>query len=249
VAQDCRARGHQLWAAQATYDLARALAAAGQTDAAAKTFAEAAVLGEALKMPGMVARARARLGVAKAGPTSGPAPGLAPPVNSFALMREGDVWRVHGGGRSAFVRHSRGMELLARLVERPGEEIHVLALSSDVGASVVEGETEAIDPQALRAYRTRLDALEGELQAAEDADDVGRYARLERERDQLRAELGRAVGLGGRPRAVASATERARVNAQRRLKEAIGRIGEADAALGATLTDAVHTGTYCCFRP
>jgi hypothetical protein len=57
------------------------------------------------------------------------------------------------------------------------------------------------------------------------------------------------VGLGGRSRAAASATERARVNAQRRLKDAIARISDVDAALGARVGAAVHTGTYCCFRP
>ena len=65
----------------------------------------------------------------------------------------------------------------------------------------------------------------------------------------LEGELARAVGLGGRARPAASATERARVNTQRRLKDALARIAEADAELGARLTAAVHTGTYCCFRP
>ena len=254
VVQDCRGHGHQLWVAQGSYDLGRALAAAGRDDAAAKVFTDVVALGEALKMPGLAKRARARLAaLAPNGAVAAPAPPAAAAQvatdKSFALLREGEIWRVEAGTRCTLVRHSRGMELLARLIERPGEEVHVLALSSDVGASVVEADSDAIDPQALRAYRARLEALEGDLEAAEEAGDVARYARLEHERDQLRAELGRTVGLGGRPRALASATERARVNTQRRLKEAIGRIGEADAALGATLTDAVHTGTYCCFRP
>ena len=57
------------------------------------------------------------------------------------------------------------------------------------------------------------------------------------------------MGLGGRPRPAASATERARVNVQRRLKDAVARVSEADAELGARLAGAIHTGTYCCFRP
>ncbi|HXU81017.1 MAG TPA: transcriptional regulator, partial [Polyangia bacterium] len=148
------------------------------------------------------------------------------------------------------VRHNRGMELLARLVERPGEELHVLALASDAGGALVEGDAgELLDAQARREYRTRLDEIDAELAEAEAAHDLGRQARLGRERDALEGELSRAVGLGGRGRPAASATERARVNVQRRLKDALARVGEADADLGARLGAALHTGTYCCFRP
>jgi hypothetical protein len=46
-----------------------------------------------------------------------------------------------------------------------------------------------------------------------------------------------------------SVTERARINVQRRLKDAIRRIAQGDATLGAYLAKAIRTGTYCCFRP
>jgi hypothetical protein len=62
-------------------------------------------------------------------------------------------------------------------------------------------------------------------------------------------ELSRAVGLGGRARPAASATERARVNVQRRLEDAVARVSEADAELRAGSAAGVHTGTSCCFRP
>jgi hypothetical protein len=42
----------------------------------------------------------------------------------------------------------------------------------------------------------------------------------------LGAELGRAVGLGGRARRAGGAAERARSAVQRRIKNAIERIGE-----------------------
>jgi hypothetical protein len=114
---------------------------------------------------------------------------------------------------------------------------------------LVEGDAgEMLDAQARRAYRARLAEVNGDLEDAERDHDLGRKAQLSRERDLLESELARATGLGGRARPAASATERARVNAQRRLKDAIARISEADAALGALLSRAVHTGTYCCFR-
>ena len=238
-----RANGHTGWVVQFSYDLGRALAAAGQAGEAAAAFQEALAGAEALGMPGLVTRTRARLHAAPA--PAAPAPGAA-----VVLFREGDVWRVEGGARSVRVRHNRGLELLARLVERPGEELHVLALASDAGGALAEGDAgELLDPQARREYRARLDEIEAELAEAETAHDLGRQARLGREREALEGELSRAVGLGGRARPAASATERARVNVQRRLKDAVARVSEADRELGARLAAALHTGTYCCFRP
>jgi hypothetical protein len=73
--------------------------------------------------------------------------------------------------------------------------------------------------------------------------------RLREERESILSELSRATGLGGRARAAASVTERARVNVQRRLKDAIARVSEADERLGRHLERSVRTGTFCCFRP
>jgi hypothetical protein len=139
---------------------------------------------------------------------------------------------------------------LARLCERRGEVGQVLALASDGGGALVEGDAgELLDAQARREYQNRLQEIVAELEEADQAHDLGRKARLGREREALEGELARAVGLGGRGRPAASATERARVNVQRRLKDALARIAEADPDLGGHLIGLVHTGTYCCFRP
>ena len=65
----------------------------------------------------------------------------------------------------------------------------------------------------------------------------------------LGAELGRAVGLGGRARRAGGAAERARSAVQRRIKNAIERIGEHAPALAALLGRTVRTGNYCVYRP
>ena len=65
--------------------------------------------------------------------------------------------------------------------------------------------------------------------------------------ERLQKILSRA-GVTSRRKA-GSVTERARVNVQRRLKDAVARIGEADRTLGDLFAAAVRTGTYCSFRP
>jgi tetratricopeptide (TPR) repeat protein len=263
-----RAAGFRAWVAQISYDLGRILADDGRVPEATAALREAVDLAAAIGMPGLLVRARARLERLDA-TAPPPAPASTPPcgpddprgeaaraqTNSpveapLLLAREGDVWRIEHQGRSVRVRHSRGVELLARLVERPGEEVHVLTLSSDGGGVLVEGDTgEALDTHALAAYRDRLAEIDAELDASQATGDLGRTARLRHEREAIDAELARSVGLHGRSRPNASASERARVNVQRRLKEAMGRIAVTDPDLGAHLQAAIHTGTFCCYRP
>ena len=169
---------------------------------------------------------------------------------AVTLRQEGDVWRIERGGLVVRIRDSRGIRLLSKLVERPDEEIHVLALASDDGTNISESSAgDLIDDQARHAYRRRLGDLETEIAAAESRADAGRSAQLEREMEALKRELARATGLGGRIRQGKSVTERARVNVQKRMKEAITRITEADQGLGLFFEHAVCTGTFCCFRP
>jgi hypothetical protein len=168
---------------------------------------------------------------------------------SFDMASEGDTWRIGFGPRVFRVKSSRGMQLLGRLVERQGEEIHVLALGSDeAGKSFVEGAGGVvIDARARAEYKARLAELTAELETVEDMSDSGRVAALRREKELLETELLAALGLGGKTRSSGSASERARVNVQRRLKDAIARIAEVDPAAGGYLEKAVRTGTYCRF--
>jgi hypothetical protein len=162
------------------------------------------------------------------------------------LMREGEYWTVRGVGGTVRLRHSRGLEMLSRLVERRGREVHALEL---VGAPDDGDAGEVLDRAARDAYRARLQAIAVERDRAEAWNDSGRVEMLRVEEDAVRAELARAVGLGGRVRRAGSASERARVNAQRRLADAIRRIQDCHAGLGAHLARAVRTGTYCSYDP
>ena len=236
-----RERGHAPWVAQLAYELARVLERAGRAAEAAQCYAESAQLARELGMPGLMPSARAEPGLAS--------PALAGSA-ALELTRTADGWRIARGARALALKDSRGLQLLSKLVERPGAELHVLALASDEGAGVLESNAgELLDEAARAAYRARLAELDAELAAAERRADAARCTKLERERQGLLGELRRAFGLGGRTRRAGSATERARVNVQRRLKDAIARIAQLDSELGRFLEQSVCTGTHCCFRP
>jgi tetratricopeptide (TPR) repeat protein len=239
---EARAHGLRPWVAMMEYDLGCVLAAADRSAEAETLLDSAGRAAAEIGMPGLVARAasRRRQAPIPVGPTR---------AASFDMTRQGDAWRLRFGERTFLVKDSRGMQLLARLVERPGEEMHVLALGSDeAGKSLVEGPGgSVIDARTRGEYKTRLVDLSAEIDEADAMGDLARVDRLRREKALLEAELLAAMGIGGKGRSAGSASERARVNVQRRLKDAVGRIGELDPAAGAYLEKAVRTGTYCRF--
>ena len=182
-------------------------------------------------------------------------------VNSF--RREGDYWSIVFEERTVRVRDLKGMRYLARLLAHPGREFHVLDLvAAENGVAPVElGRTagpsrstlgdagEMLDARAKDAYRRRLAEIEEDIEQARALGDAERAARADAEREFLVRELSRAVGLGGRDRRAASASERARVGVTRAVRKAIGQIGEHHPQLGEHLNRAIRTGTSCAYLP
>lgn len=92
-------------------------------------------------------------------------------------------------------------------------------------------------------------ALRSELAQAEEWNDTERASAARAELDFLKSELAAAVGLGGRDRHAASATERARISVTRAIRGALERIGSECPSLGRHLEATIRTGTYCSYTP
>jgi hypothetical protein len=165
-------------------------------------------------------------------------------------VREGNDWALRFGQQLRLLRDSRGMRLLAELVANPGQELHVLQLASSGQEPRGEGDAgPALDREAVQGYRQRLFALRRELEEAEEFADLARTDKARTEMDFLTRELARAVGLGGRERRIGDPAERARTAVQKRLREAIQRIGSELPELGRHLDQAIHTGAFCGYLP
>jgi transcription elongation GreA/GreB family factor len=180
------------------------------------------------------------------------------------FRREGDHWSLVFEGRTVRVRDLKGMRYLARLLGQPGRELHVLDLvAAETGTTAQAengrsarlsraalGDTGAmLDAQAKEAYRRRLSEIEEDIDEARALGDIERAAQSDAERDFLVRELSRALGLGGRDRRAASASERARVAVTRAIRYAMARIGQHHPSLGEHLNLAIRTGTYCVYLP
>lgn len=228
----------------------RLLVLIGRREEGAAALEEALAVAEAARAGPVAERLRHELDALRTTVTEAAAPVSGAPT--FELVRDGDVWSIATAGRTAHVKHSRGVELLSELVRAPGQEFHVLDLGARPapGAVIDRGDAGALlDEAAKRAYRARIRRLDEELREAEEWADEGRRARLAAEREALVEEIARAAGLGGRDRRAGSAAERARVNVQKRLREAIRRVGDVLPELGAHLERSVRTGIHVSYRP
>lgn len=186
---------------------------------------------------------------ARMGHPPAPLPVAGPGMRNAVLRRDGELWEVGLGGRSARLRDAKGLHDLAALVARPGTDMHVLELASPRAPRPGPG-SPTLDSRARSEYRRRLAELEDGRAEAEDHHDDGRRARLDAEREALLAELRVAAGLGGRVRNLGGdATERARKAVASRLREAIRRIEAVVPELGAHLDRSVVTGTTCRYQP
>ena len=173
-------------------------------------------------------------------------------ANPFAMERQGDIWQVVYGGEATLIKNSKGMEMLAMLVTQPDHEILSLDLVNPAASSQPTDKGDSgpiLDDRSRAEYKQRVADLRLELEDAESRADIGRAEALREELDFISRELSRAFGLGGRQRATGSAMEKARVNAQRRLRDAIGRIEAQLPDAGRYLKNTVKTGRYCIYSP
>src|SRR6185436_14670347 len=231
------------------YEHAHALVEAGQhRDQVSPLVTEAHELAAELGLTGLLRQIDALAGATVSAARPRAAAGEA--ASPFTLRREGDYWTVSSGEGSLHLKDSRGLQRLHRLVSHPDQEFHATDLAADgEGPKDAGNAGEHLDREARDSYRARLIDLEDERREAEQFGDPVRARRAQEEIDFLAAELGRAVGLGGRERKAGSASERARVTVQKRIREAIRKIGEGAPALGRHLTTTVQTGTFCVYRP
>jgi tetratricopeptide (TPR) repeat protein len=226
-------------------------AALGRWDDAAAHLDDAARRCDRLGAELLAARARTELARVQAARADQP-PGDGGGGNVF--RRDGDTWTLAFGGRSVPLRDAKGLRDLAILLAAPGRDVAATELAAGAASAAAAGlaalgADPVLDDQARAAYRTRLARLDEELAEADTHGDIERSARLAAERDALIGELTSATGLGGRPRRLGDAAERARTTVTARIRDAIGRIERVHPELGRHLRASIVTGARCSYRP
>jgi len=187
------------------------------------------------------------------------------------FRKEGEFWTIACWDKTFRLKDVRGLAYIAYLLGHPREEVHVLSLASkndgkqgetdqlaetpseeqatqsDLAVGRMGDAGEMLDAQAKAAYKQRTAELREQLEEARELNRLELVDQLEEEIESVGRELSRAVGLGGRDRRAASASERARINVTRAIKIALERIAEHSPALATLLTSSIRTGTFCSY--
>jgi hypothetical protein len=168
--------------------------------------------------------------------------------------RERQQWRITWAGRSVLVAPRIGMLHLAVLLANAGTDILAVELAMGVAglAEAVAARASAqpvLDPQAVRRYRDRVAGLRVRIEELGARDDHRRAAEARAERDALIAQLADNTGIGVRSRNFTGDAERARVAVGKAIRRAVSRLAEVDAVIGHHLSETVHTGVRCSYRP
>jgi hypothetical protein len=164
------------------------------------------------------------------------------------FRREGELWTLMFQGQIARLPQAKGFDDLAKLMARPGIEVHCLELA-DRPVEQGGGDDRMLDDRARREIRTRARELQRDIEEADAANDLARAARARQEMEQILEALSGAIGLGGRSRTLGGAAERARSSVTWRIRSAIKRIGAVHPRLARHLRNAVRTGTFCVYQP
>ena len=190
----------------------------------------------------------------------------------------GDFWTLAYGEKSIHLKDCRGLRYIVHLLRSPGLEFHVFDLLEGNPTRAGSGKAsqmftatktntwtrhearllnrrdlgdagELLDEKAIAAYKTRLTDLRAQREEAIDSEDPARAERIEQEINVLAKELSRGVGVGGRRRRAASASERARVQIRKAIKFAVDRIADKHSPLASLLSRTITTGNFCSYNP
>ena len=251
--------GARTWLAHTKHDFAQMLLQRGTGDdqrRARELLADAALACDDIGLVALRAKVTLALGGQTLQHQIAAAPGSAVADRS-ALCLEGEYWAVTYESRTVRIRDSKGMRVIARLLEAPGRpqpslDLERLGADADdptARAAAASDAGEMLDAEARRAYRARIAELRLAIDDAKSAGAADRAGALEEELDFITRELSRGLGLGGRSRYAGSAAERARINVTRAVKAAMQRISDADSSLAAHLGATLRTGTVCVYAP
>ncbi len=168
-------------------------------------------------------------------------------TRSNTFIANDGLWQMIYEEKTIQIPEVKGFLDIARLLATPGVPVHCTEIMGNPDS--LSEDTPVADNKALKAYEKRLRELREEIQDAEEMNDLGRSEKLNAELDQLTDHISKALGIGRRSRRLNAPAERARAAVTWRIRSAIKKIEAAHPSLGRHLTNAVRTGTFCCYDP
>lgn len=167
-------------------------------------------------------------------------------VKENFFLKETGTWRLSFEGSIVQLPEVKGFYDLQKLLSQPRRLFH----SGELMGNVLNEKGEKLmDDKAKAQYREKITGLQAEIEEAEQEGNYGKMEKLHEEYETLISHLSKALGLKGKYRETGSPVEKARSAVTWRIRNAIARIERNHNLLGAHLSNAVKTGTFCSYQP
>ncbi len=145
---------------------------------------------------------------------------------AFRFVGQGDYWNVAFGGKTLSIKHSSGMEYVARLLAQPNPTKPIPATAffgEGKGFAPLEHKCQPVlDDAAKREYQSQLKELEVDEEEATRAHDDEELLRIQNTKDALIEQLRGAIGLQGSDRELGPASPARK--AAENVRKGIGRV-------------------------
>jgi len=118
-----------------------------------------------------------------------------------------------------------------------------------MGNVVDEKGEKLFDTKAKKQYEKKIAELQADMSEAEQRSDFSGLEKMQDEYDKLIEYLSHSLGIRGKVRESGNPVEKARSAVTWRIRSAIARIESCHPQLGAHLSNAIKTGSFCSYQP
>ncbi|HLW50691.1 MAG TPA: hypothetical protein VKZ78_06930, partial [Sphingobacteriaceae bacterium] len=167
-------------------------------------------------------------------------------AQEHAFLKENATWKISYDGATIQAVEVKGLYDIQKLLMQPGQLFHCAEL---MGSTLEDSGEKLIDEKARKQYQRKILELQGELEEAEQFSNYEQIEKLQEEYDQLVEHLSSSLNLNRKIRETGGTIDKARSAVTWRIRNAIAKIEQNHPLLGAHLSNAIKTGTFCTYKP
>lgn len=167
-------------------------------------------------------------------------------VQEYYFIKELATWKITYDGTTIQAVEVKGLYDIQKLLKQPGQLFHCAEL---MGSTLEDTGEKLIDEKARKQYQRKILELQAELEEAEQFSNFEQIEKLHEDYDQLVEHLSSTLNLNRKIRETGGTIDKARSAVTWRIRSAIAKIEQNHPLLGAHLSNAIKTGTFCTYKP
>jgi hypothetical protein len=162
------------------------------------------------------------------------------------FIKETGSWKLSFEGFAVQLPEVKGFFDIQKLV---AHERHLFHCAELMGNVLDSKGAKLFDKKARQQYERKMLELQIDIQEAEQHSNFLSLEKLQDEYDKLIEHLSQSLGIKGKSRETGNPVEKARSAVTWRIRNAIAKIERQYPLLGAHLSNAIKTGTFCSYQP